>query len=91
MKLVSLIAVFAISATAQQSATPMGEVKNGVYHHLRTGIEIPLPSGRSVLEQSSSSDGGELVSPEGHRLEGEPYQRVDEEPLQAPLCVLTHP
>ena len=56
--------LFALALGAQRPAAPrilLGQLVNGGYHNLKTGVEIPLPSGWSVTGDSPSSDNGDIV------------------------------
>src|SRR5579863_8168571 len=47
--------------TSTPSAGQLAFVANGRYHHLKTGVEFPLPAGWSVLTTGRSSGGGEQI------------------------------
>jgi hypothetical protein len=49
--------VFGSVLAADQLAT----VQAGRYHHVKSGVEFPVPSGWSVLWTGASSDGGEQM------------------------------
>ena len=63
----SVVATLAATAavvllvTSTPSAGQLAFVENGRYHHLRTGVEFPVPAGWSVLTTGQSSGGGEQM------------------------------
>jgi hypothetical protein len=49
-----------IAATAGNAQT-MGEVRNGVYRHNRTGIEFAVPSDWVIVSEGRASSGAQTV------------------------------
>jgi hypothetical protein len=50
-----------MSSVMRNSRVTLGRMQNGRYRHALTGVELTPPDGFSVIQDTDSSDGGEMV------------------------------
>lgn len=59
--LIAALASSTLGAQGNPRISELGFVKDGRYHHIRTGVEFPVPLGWSVISTGPSSGGGEQM------------------------------
>lgn len=84
---VVLLAALASTVSGQTKPAQLGFVKDGRYHHVRTGVELRLLPGWNLRNTSVSSDGGEQAYFENEAVPGllaEVWMKsIDETPERA--------